>query len=188
MSDLQRLSALAEYLRRDKETLDDIMQFTALNTFSESGVIAMFLATIKRNGLVAVVARYGVSDEAFAKIPDGNVSVDVPVNTALRTGAILECGSSERYVFAGKDYRDQLFPNGFASSIAFPVPGIGAAIIYCAKPFELSLKSREFLLIVGRLLSLEIWGVREFDVDDLDEPSITSIKGEVTASEFHALG
>jgi DNA-binding CsgD family transcriptional regulator len=162
---LRKIRAFAEFLRTTDATLDQILQFMALNTFSERLVITVFLATVRHDGLVSLISQFGCNEEVFAEIPDRKVSVDVPVNTALRTGAVMDCGSSTTYKFSGPGYQSRLFPNGFASSIAFPVPGIGSAYVYCAEPFELDLEAVEFLLVVGKMLSLELFRVRNLDID-----------------------
>jgi len=77
----------------------------------------------------------------------------------------MDCGSFETYKFSGPGYHDRLFPNGFACSIAFPIPGIGAAYLFCAEPFELDVKAQEFLLIVGRMLSMEMARIRQLDIE-----------------------
>lgn len=165
METLPKVRSLASFLRTNQSSIDEIMQFVALNTLDEFSVMTAFLATVKHDGLVTIIAKYGCTEEGFASIPDRQVSVDIPVNRALRTGTIVECGSSEEYLYAAPGYQYILFPNGFAYSVAFPVPGIGSVVIYCAKPIELEVEVEEFFLVVGGLISMEVSRVRRFDVD-----------------------
>ena len=60
------------------------------------------------------------------------------------------------FLWAGPDYPRTLFPNGFASSIAWPIPGVGSRVVFCKNEVELNLEVELFLLTIGGILSLEI--------------------------------
>jgi DNA-binding CsgD family transcriptional regulator len=184
---LVRIKKLAEYLRTHHASIDDLMQFVALNTLDSFGVITIFLATVKHDGLVSIVSKFGCSEEGFASIPDRRISVDVPVNRALRTATIVECGSSEEYLFAGPGYHKLLFPNGFGSSIAFPVPDVGSMVIYCRDRIELSIEKEEFLLVVGLIISMDLVRVRHFDISRVTSKRESPVSYALTARQWKVL-
>jgi DNA-binding CsgD family transcriptional regulator len=170
---LRKLREFEKYLRTNEGTLDQILQFMSLHTFSDRLVITAFLAIVKRDGLVCLVSKFGCDEKAFNELPQSKISLDTPVNKAIRLGTVMNCGNIDSYKFAGPGYKDKLFPNGFASSIAFPVPGFGSVILYCAKPFAMDLDAEEFLLIVGKLLSIELLRIRKLDVNLIPDKRIS---------------
>lgn len=156
MKNLERVRALTDFLRAGSPTLEAIMRFVALDTLYELSAITLFLNVVRSDGTVHIPVGFGYPQQAFEKIPERSIGVDTPVNKALRTGQITKCGNYQEYLFAGPDYAEQMFPNGFASSMAWPVPDVGVIVTFCSAKVEITQAVEEFLLAIGGILSMQL--------------------------------
>lgn len=156
MKRLERIHALTDYLRVGSPSLEAIIRFVALDTLYELSAMTLFLNVVRSDGSVFIPAGFGYVQEAFDLIPERSVSVETPVNEALRTGRVRQCGSFAEYLFAGPDYAEKMFPNGFASSFAWPIPDIGVVVTFCSEKIEISSTIEEFLLVIGGILSMQM--------------------------------
>ena len=136
------------------------MKFVTLDTLYEFSAFIVFLNVARLDGTVHIPASYGYALESFNLIPERLVSVDTPLNRSLRTGVISECGDTDSFLFAAPDYVEIIFPNGFKYSFAWPIPGVGSVATFCARNFEMTLEAKEFLMIIGEILSMELLRVR----------------------------
>ena len=157
---LDRIKALFDFLRWGQPSTDAILKFVTLDTLYEFSAFTVFLNVVRLDGTVHIPSGYGFDSEAFKLIPARLVSVDTPINRSLRTGAITECGDIDSFLFSGPDYSQKLFPNGFKYSMAWPIPGVGSVVTFCAKDFEMTAEAKKFLLIVGEIISMELLRVR----------------------------
>jgi DNA-binding CsgD family transcriptional regulator len=160
MERLKRIRALLIFLRTGKPTLEDIMRFLALDTFFEFTVTSLFLNVVYADGTVHVPSGYGYDPAVLSKVPTRLISADTLFNRYLRIGEVGECGSLDTFEFAGPDYYREVFPNGFAFSFSFPVPRVGAVVVFCDSTHALTIDLIEFLLLVGKILSIELIKVR----------------------------
>lgn len=172
---VERIKSLVDFLRSGSQTLDSLIKFVSIDTLHDFEVVTVFLNVVRFDGSVYIPAGYGYTPEAFAKIPDRYVSVDTPVNRALHTGRIVECGDFNSYLFAGPEYPEELFPNGFAFSFAWPIPGVGTVVTFCRKVTELTPEIQRFLLTIGGILSLEIRRSKMGDEIQRNEVHHTSV-------------
>lgn len=156
MKQLERIHALTDFLRVGAPSLEAIIRFVALDTLYELSAMTLFLNVVRSDGSVFIPAGFGYSQEAFELIPERSVSVDTPVNEALRTGRVTQCGSFGEYLFAGPDYAEKMFPNGFASSLAWPIPDIGVVVTFCSEKIEITPRVEEFLVVIGGILSMQM--------------------------------
>jgi len=108
------------------------------------------------DGSVHIPAWFGCTAAEKDLIPVRSVTADTPINEALRTGRIVECGSFDDFLFAGPEYAQKLFPNGFAYSLAWPIPDFGVLTTFCGKKTNLSPTTELFLNAVGGILSLHL--------------------------------
>lgn len=161
MLHLNRIKSLLDFLRMGEPSPEAIMKFVALDTLYEFSAMTLFLNIVRRDGSVHIPLSYGCSLDDLKFIPERLVSADTPVNRSLRTGVVTECGNSDSYLFAGGGYAEKLFPEGFAFSFAWPIPGVGSVVTFCSNEIEISLADEEFLLVIGEILSLEITKVRK---------------------------
>jgi len=165
MLHLSRIKSLLDFLRMGEPSPEAIIKFVALDTLYEFSAMTLFLNIVRRDGSVHIPLYYGCSEEDFKLIPERLVTADTPINRSLRSGVVTECGNSETFLFAGGGYSKNIFPNGFAFSFAWPVPGVGSVVTFCSKEIEISLADEEFLLVVGEILSLHLAKVqKDFDL------------------------
>jgi DNA-binding CsgD family transcriptional regulator len=152
---LDKIKSLLDFIRLGERSLDEITQFVVLNTLFNFSPTAMVIDVVRVDGTVQIISSFGFDQHLLATIPDRFVSADTPFNRSLRTGEIVECGNFESYLWASPGNPELFFPQGFAYSVAWPIPGLGSAVTYCSKENELTVESREFLLIIGMILSLQ---------------------------------
>jgi len=105
--------------------------------------------------MVWAPAAYGFDKEGFEALPDQSFSIDTPVHQALRTSKIVECGNSDTYLFVGL-YGKSAFPEGFAYSLAWPIPGVGVSVAFFNREVELTPINETFLLMIGGILSIKL--------------------------------
>jgi DNA-binding CsgD family transcriptional regulator len=151
---LARITALTDFLRRGPLSLQEIMEFVILDTLFDYGATTAFLNIVWTDGSIHVPAWYGCSEADKDLLPDRLVTADTPVNEALRTGKIVECGSFDDYVFAGPDYPKRIFPEGFAYSLAWPIPDFGVVVSFYRKKTNLNPANELFFRSVGGILAL----------------------------------
>lgn len=155
MENLKKIAALTEFLRPGVPSLDSIMNHLVLNTLDQYGARAIFLNSVRTNGMVWTPAAYGFDKEGFESLPDQSFSIDTPVHRALRTSKIVECGNSDTYLFVGL-YGKCAFPEGFAYSLAWPTPGIGVLVAFFNCEIELTPINETFFLTIGGILSIKL--------------------------------
>jgi DNA-binding CsgD family transcriptional regulator len=153
---LQRIDALVDFLERGPGTLDSLMNHLLIDTFYGSSAFGHILYIVRNDGSLAMPAKSGFKLWPIKSFPDRFVTIDTPLNRSLRTGEIVSCGSFETFPFAGPDYLHDLFPNGFTSSIAWPVPGVGSVLSFFSNAFDVTEQMRLFLGIVGKTISLAL--------------------------------
>ena len=156
MKHLERIRALTDFLRVGAPSLEAIIRFVALDTLYELSAMTLFLNVVRSDGSVSIPAGFGYTQDALEMIPERSVSVDTPVNEALRTGKVTQCGNFEEYLFAGPGYSQKIFPYGFASSVAWPIPDVGVIVTFCSEKVEVTPRVEEFLLSVGGILSMQL--------------------------------
>lgn len=152
---LERVKSLVDFLRVGSSSLQSVIQFVTVDTLFPLSAFAACLNIVRLDGSVDIPAWYGLTQEQVESIPERYVNVDTHVNRSLRTGSVVECGSYETYLFAGPEHERTLFPQGFASSIAWPIPGVGSVVTFCEQEIQLNLEIELFLLTIGGILSLE---------------------------------
>lgn len=153
---LQRIERLVHFLGRGTPSLEAIMRHLLIDTFYGSSAFGHILHIVRDDGSLAMPAMSGFKTWPTSKFPERIVTLDTPLNRSLRIGEIVSCGSFEVFAFAGADYIDELFPNGFGSSVAWPVPGVGSVITFFSNAFDLTDRIRSFLRIVGSTIALSL--------------------------------
>ena len=151
---LQRIDALVDFLRTKPSTLNAYLDHLLVDTFFGRSAFAHILHVVRNDGSLAMPAKSGFKLWPTEKFPDRFITADTPLNRALRSGDVVECGSYDSFSFAGPDYLDDLFPNGFGASIAWPIPGIGSVLTFFEKDVQLTTESSLFLHVVGNIISL----------------------------------
>lgn len=155
MENLEKIAALTEFLRPGVPSLDSIMNYLVMNTLDQYDARAIFLNSVRTNGMVWAPAAYGFDKEGFETLPDQSFSIDTPVHRALRTSQIVECGNSDTYLFVGL-YGKSAFPEGFAYSLAWPTPGIGVLVAFFNREIELTPINEIFFRTIGGILSIKL--------------------------------
>jgi DNA-binding CsgD family transcriptional regulator len=72
----------------------------------------------------------------------------------LRDGTVNYCGSFDEYLFSNISNVGALFPQGFAASVSFPIPGFGGVITMFQKPLHLTAQIELFFKSIGALLGM----------------------------------
>lgn len=163
MHNLGRVKNLLDFLRSGKPSLDEIMKFVALDTLYEFAAFAVLLNVVRPDGILHSPSEYGYNTQEFTVVPDRLISEDSPASRYLRTSTVGECGSMDEFLFPGPDHSKELFPQGFESSISWPVSGVGSILTFCSRRIELTREREEFLLIIGSILAIEFTQVRSFE-------------------------
>lgn len=185
---LQRIDSLVDFLGRGNVSLDGLMDQILIETFYGTTAFGHILHIVRNDGSLGMPAKSGFKVWPSTKFPERFVTADTPLNRSLRTGEVVVCGSYETFPFAGPDYLEDLFPQGFASSVAWPVPGLGAVITFFSDEFVLTTDMRLFLAIVGKIISLgykESSGLNELHREAHADQAIS--KFTLTARQWNIL-
>lgn len=132
------------------------MKYVALDTLYEFSATTLFLNIVRNDGSIYVPAGFGYKPELLGLIPERHITTDTPLNRSLRTGVIAVGGDYDSYLFTGPEYAKQLFPYGFACSVAWPIPGVGSVNTFCSKKSSLALAEEEFFFTIGEILAVEM--------------------------------
>lgn len=151
---LQRIDLLIDFLNRGPVSLDSLMKHILIHTFYGSSAFGHILHVVRNDGSVGIPAKSGFKAWPADRFPERLVTLDTPLNRSLRTGQIISCGSFDTYPFAGPGYIDELFPTGFASSLAWPIPDVGSVITFFGTEFDVNESIKLFLGIVGKTIAL----------------------------------
>ncbi|MBC7464180.1 MAG: helix-turn-helix transcriptional regulator [Actinobacteria bacterium] len=174
VSMLRRIESLAYFLRERPRSVDSILDHLWANTFYGQSAFGHILHAIQNDGSLSMPAKCGFKVWPTEKFPKLDVTTDTKLNRSLRTGEVVSCGSFESFSFAGPDYLTDLFPNGFGSSIAWPVPGTGSILTFFYDEVELTPELTLFLKTVGNIISLSLQNSPDANVvkpaDHLDHP------------------
>ena len=163
MHNLGRVKNLLDFLRSGKPSLDEIMKFVALDTLYELAAFAVFLNVVRPENTLHFPSGYGYNTQGLTMVAERLISVDAPSNRYLQTGTVGECGSMDEFLFPSPDHSKELFPQGFESSISWPVSDVGSILTFCSRKIELTKEREEFLLIIGSILAIEFTQVRSFE-------------------------
>lgn len=153
---ISRLTNLVDFLRAKPVTLDAVMTFLLVDTFYGSPAFGHILHVVRNDGSVAMPAKSGFKSWPTDKFPDRYVTVDTPLNQSLRTEQVVDCGPFEDYPFAGTSYLNDLFPKGFAASVAWPIPGLGSIHTLYSEVIDFTDSFRLSLELAGRIISLGV--------------------------------
>lgn len=154
MKRLERVHSLVDFLRVGSPALDSICKFLVLDTFYELSATNLFLVVVQSDGTIHRPADFGFDPEVMKGLAQKNVMVDTRTNRALRTGEIVDCGSFDEFDFEVQDYAKKLFPDGFNSSFAFPIPNIGIGLVFSSEQIKLTPVTRHFLTAIGGVLAM----------------------------------
>lgn len=154
MKRLERVHSLVDFLRVGSPSLDSICKFLVLDTFYELSATSLFLAVVQSDGSIHRPADFGFDPEVMKGLAQRNVMVDTRTNRALRTGETVDCGSFDEFDFEVPDYAKKLFPHGFNSSFAFPIPNAGIGLVFSSERIKLTPVTRHFLAAIGGVLAM----------------------------------
>ncbi|MFZ2228235.1 MAG: LuxR C-terminal-related transcriptional regulator [Candidatus Nanopelagicaceae bacterium] len=149
-----RVHSLVDFLRVESPSLDSICKFLVLDTFYEFSATSFLVAVVRADGTVHKPADFGFDPHIMKDIAPRSVVVDTPMNRALRTGEIVDCGSFEEFDCPTENYGPIMFPHGFSSSIAFPIPQVGIGLFFSSDQVNLTPDTRQFLAAIGGVLAL----------------------------------
>lgn len=151
-------------------------EFVATDTLAGFQASHLWFSAVRDSGAVYYPAGFGFDPKDFLNSPERLVSTDTPGNKTLRDGSVNLCGSFETYLFSNTSNSEALFPNGFAESVSFPIPGFGGAIVMFQFPFELTPQNELFLRSVGSILGLHLGKIASSQ--DIDSKSLDSDPAE----------
>ena len=172
---LGKITKLMRFQRSTHLSLEEILSYVSEEVFCSFRIESVFLAVIRANGAIHFPARYGPNVKSFVNYPERVLDTDTPGREAFLYGKIVECGSFDHYPFYYSKNVKSLFPLGFQSSFAIPVPAYGALMVFSQNEITLDLEMEKFLYSIGEILALHLdsRGYRtKFDqVDEVAEPS-----------------
>lgn len=156
MKRLDRVHSLVDFLRVGSPPLDSICKFLVLDTLYELSATSLLLAIVRSDGTIYKPADFGFDPAIMSNLAPRSVMLDTKMNSALRTGTIVDCGNYEEFDFATPDYGPKMFPNGFSSSFAFPIPDVGIGLTFSSDRVKLTPATRQFLEAIGGVLSMRL--------------------------------
>ncbi len=154
MKRLERVHSLVDFLRVGSPSLGSICKFLVLDTFYELSATSLFLAVVQSDGTIHRPADFGFDPEVIKGLAQRNVMVDTRTNRALRTGEIVDCGNFDEFDFEVPEYAKKLFPHGFNSSFAFPIPNVGVGLVFSSERIKLTPITRHFFTAIGSVLAM----------------------------------
>jgi DNA-binding CsgD family transcriptional regulator len=185
---LERIDSLVNLFREAPFSWDAVLSHLLIDTFYGSDAFAHILHTVRDDGLLAMPAKSGFTVWPTEKFPDRHITAPTLLNSSLRTGQIVECGGFDSFTFAGPDYLLDLFPNGFESSIAWPVPGVGSVLTFYSRETELTEALRKFLKTVGYVISMAAqFSLQEVEAAPALEPEHPHTAYTLTARQWNIL-
>ena len=162
------IKTLLEFQRTHQESTRALVDFVAKETLREFSVLSMFLGLVRSNGAIHYPFSTGHNSHIVRQNPERFLDEHTPGHAVFVDAKIMELGDIDEYPFYHPENIPVLFPEGFQSSIAFPVPKFGAAFIFCSKKIELDGATRDLLMSVGEIFSISLshgnHGAK-FDVD-----------------------
>ncbi len=145
---------LAEFIRINKPSQDQLVQFLVTNTLQGFQASHLWFSAVRENGAVYYPAGFGFDPKNFLNDPERLVTTETPGNKTLRDGTVNYCGSFDEYLFSNISNADALFPQGFAASFSFPIPGFGGVITMFQKPLQLTAQIELFFKSIGAILGM----------------------------------
>lgn len=156
MKQMERVRSLVNFLRVGSPSPDAICKFLVLDTFYELSATNLLLAAARSDGIVHKPANFGFDPQLMKSFAPRSIMVDTRMAAVLRTGEIVDCGSFEEFDFAAPNYGLRMFPHGFNSSFAFPIPHVGIGLVFSSNRVKLTPGTRQFLAAVGSVLAMRL--------------------------------
>ncbi|MDP1720301.1 MAG: LuxR C-terminal-related transcriptional regulator [Candidatus Nanopelagicaceae bacterium] len=125
-----------------------------LDTFYEFSATNLLLTVARSDGIVHKPADFGFDPQVMKNFTPRSIIVDTRMDAVLRTGEIVDCGSFEEFDFATQNYGPMMFPDGFKSSFAFPIPHVGIGLVFSSDRVKLTPGARQFLAAIGGVLAM----------------------------------
>ena len=156
MSSIVKVGSLASFLQDGDQSLDAICRFLVLDTFVDLNPAGISLGLLRSNGYLEMLAGFGYDAHAL----EGHASIpmrrETPMTKAIRHNRLVELTNSQSFNAAHSTFSNSMFPQGFASAVAFPLHSVGAGILFLEKKFRLTAELRSFITTVGSIVALEI--------------------------------
>ena len=156
MSSIVKVGSLASFLQDGDQSLDAISRFLVLDTFVDLNPAGISLGLLRSNGYLEMLAGFGYDAHAL----EGHASIpmrrETPMTKAIRHNRLVELTNSQSFNAAHSTFSNSMFPQGFASAVAFPLHSVGAGILFLEKKFRLTAELRSFITTVGSIVALEI--------------------------------
>ena len=169
----RRLFELTEFIRINKPSQDQLVEFLVTHSLTGFHASHIWFSAVRESGAVFYPAGFGYDPKNFLNTPERLVSTETPGNKTLRDGTVNYCGSFDEYLFSNISNADALFPQGFAASVSFPIPGFGGVIVMFQKPFQLTAQFELFFKSIGSILGMHLAKVSQSLIENGVE-----VKGE----------
>lgn len=173
---LAAVKTLLEFQRTHQGSTQSMVDFIGQETFRDFSIISLFLSLVRSNGAIHYPFSTGHNSHIVRENPERYLDEDTPGYAAFAHGQILEMGDINEYPFYHRENISLLFPDGFQSSIVFPVPKYGATFLFSSKKLEIDNAMRNLFLSVGEIFSISLsHGAQgeKFDVDGSHPAPIT---------------
>lgn len=156
MDYLGKVRAFVLFQRSQTISLAELLRFLAEETLAPFAIDSIALGVVRANGALHYPAGFGFNSQTFVNSPERVLDTNTPGKAAFLHGEIAECGSFDSYPFFYPENVRKLFPDGFLSSFAIPVPTYGALMVFSKDEIALSSESKKFLLTLGEIFSLHL--------------------------------
>lgn len=172
MEGLSALRRLLEFQRTNGGSMQLLLDFIAEDTLKSFSPISLFAAVVRTNGAIFIPFAWGHNSSIPGQTPETILDEHTPGYEAYKNIKIVEGGSVREYQFYHLENVPILFPDGFESSLIFPIPGYGALLMFSPQKIVVDSTLENLLRCVGEIVSLSLihgdHGVK-FEVD-LNDP------------------
>ncbi|MCX6429532.1 MAG: helix-turn-helix transcriptional regulator [Actinobacteria bacterium] len=143
-------------MRSGSVTLDSFLEFLVHDTLQDWSIDSVFVSVVRTNGAYYVAGGHGLHATQLVNGFERQFDRNSPGAIAYFDGKVEETGPFDDYPFFVPANSLKVFPNGFAYSLAVPVPSYGPLMIYCQDAQELDVERENFLYALGESLALHL--------------------------------
>jgi DNA-binding CsgD family transcriptional regulator len=172
MDHLKALGGLLEFQRINDGAMQPLVDFVAEETLREFSIICTFLVILAGDGSLHYPYANGKNIEHVQEGPAGILDEHVPGHDAFVNGLVVEMGGILEYPFYRPDKVDAMFPDGFQSSLAVPIPDFGALKVFFQERYRLDGRLETFFRSIGEILSTNLKNghhSKDFNVDHVEK-------------------
>jgi DNA-binding CsgD family transcriptional regulator len=172
MDHLRAIGNLLEFQRVNDGAMQPLVDFVAGETLREFSIVSSFLVIVDGDGALHYPYASGKHFEHVQEDAAGLLDGHVPGHDAFVNGKVVEMGGILEYPFYRPNKVEAMFPDGFQSSVAIPVPDFGALKIFFQEKYKVDGRLEILFRSIGEILSNSLKNghhSKEFNVDHVEK-------------------